>query len=258
MTFQMPSAHAHELWLDSRQFQPPEDENVEIELRNGQNFKGINLSYFNNRIKQFFWVQNDVRHDVKSRPGDVPAMSSTIEDEGLIIVVYESMPSTLVYNSWEKFNNFINHKDFPYAKKLHTDRELPQEGFKEQYHRYSKALVARGHPEGSDRNFGLETEFVAQTNPYLDEPEAGFRVQLWYAQKPRENAQVEIFERDPEGTVDIFYLRTDIEGRITVPIKAGFDYLLDAVVLREAAPEIHDGAVWESLWAAMTFSVPVK
>lgn len=252
------SAHAHELWLDSRQFQPPEGENVEIELRNGQNFKGINLSYFKGRIKQFFWVQNEEREDVVSRSGDVPAMSSAIEAEGLVIVVYESTPSTVSYSSWDKFTRFISHKDFPAAEKLHTERGLPQEGFKEQYHRYSKALLARGHAKGSDRNFGLETEFVAQTNPYLDKPEAGFKAQLWYGQKPRENAQVEVFERDPEGAVVTFYLRTDAEGRTTVPIKAGFDYLLDAVVLREAVPETHDGAVWESLWAAMTFSVPAK
>ena len=258
MTLPILSAHAHELWLDSRQFKPPEGEKVEIELRNGQNFKGINLSYFNNRVKQFFWVQNDERQDVKSRSGDVPAMSTTIEDAGLIIVVYESTPSTLTYNSWKKFTNFTSHKDFPDAQKSHTDRGLPKEGFKEKYHRYSKALVTRGHGKGSDRNFGLETEFVAQTNPYLDTSEAGFKAQLLYQQKPRENAQVEVFERDPEGSVVIYYLRTDTEGLVTLPIKAGFDYLLDAVVLREAAPETQDGAVWESLWAAMTFSVPAK
>jgi hypothetical protein len=43
-----------------------------------------------------------------------------------------------------------------------------------------------------------------------------------------------------------------------VPIKPGFDYLLDAVVLREATPRTNKGAVWESLWATMTFSVPSK
>jgi cobalt/nickel transport protein len=53
-------------------------------------------------------------------------------------------------------------------------------------------------------------------------------------------------------------LRTDKNGSVSVPIKPGFDYLLDAVVLREAAPQTNKGAVWESLWAAMTFSVPSK
>ena len=72
LKLQIISAHAHELWLDSKQFQPPEGEKVEIELRNGQNFKGINLSYFNNLTKRFFWMQNGTRQDVRSRSGDVP------------------------------------------------------------------------------------------------------------------------------------------------------------------------------------------
>jgi cobalt/nickel transport protein len=251
-------AHAHELWLDSKEFQPPEGGNVEIELRNGENFRGINLPYFNKRVKQFFWVQNGEHHNVKSRSGDIPAMSTSIKSEGLVLVVYESTPASLTYNEWEKFTNFINHKDFPDAEKLHMARDLPKNGFKEIYHRYSKALIGLGHGKGRDRNFGLETEFVAQTNPYVDSADADFTALLLYQQLPRKNVQVEVFERDSDGLVSIFMLRTDEYGSVSVPIKLGFDYLLDAVVLREAAPQTNKGAVWESLWAAMTFSVPSK
>jgi uncharacterized GH25 family protein len=258
LTFGALNAHAHELWLDSKEFQPPEGENVQIQLRNGINFKGINLSYFNKRVKQFFWVQNGKQYIVKSRSGDIPAMSTLIESKGLVIVVYESTPDSLTYNEWEKFTNFIKHKDFPDAEKSHIARNLPKTGFKEIYHRYSKALIGLGHAKGRDSNFGLETEFVAQTNPYIVSANVDFTAQLFYQQLPRKNAQVEVFERDPEGLVTIFMLRTDENGSVSVPIKPGFDYLLDAVVLREAAPQTNNGAVWESLWAAMTFSVPLK
>jgi len=258
LTLGAPNAHAHELWLDSKEFQPPEDRNVEIELRNGQNFRGINLPYFNKTVKQFFWVQNGERHNVKSRLGDIPAMSTSIEGEGLVLVVYESTPASITYNEWEKFTDFIKHKDFPDAEKSHIARGLPKTGFKEIYHRYSKALIGLGHSKGHDRNFGLETEFVTQTNPYVDSANADFTVQLLYQQLPRKNTQVEVFERDSKGLVTIFMLRTDEYGRVSVPVKSGFDYLLDAVVLREVAPRANKGAVWESLWAAMTFSVPSK
>jgi len=258
LTFGTLNAHAHELWLDSKEFQPPGGENVKIELRNGENFKGINLSYFNKWVKQFFWVQNGKRYNVKSRTGDLPAMSISIESEGLVSVVYESMPDSLTYNEWEKFTNFIKHKDFPDAEKSHMARKLAKTGFKEIYHRYSKALIGLGHSKGRDGNFGLETEFVAQTNPYVDSANSDFKAQLLYQQLPRKNAQVEVFERDPEGLVRIFMLRTNEDGRVSVPIKPGFDYLLDAVVLREVTPHTKDGAVWESLWAALTFSVPSR
>jgi uncharacterized GH25 family protein len=253
-----PNALAHELWLDSKEFQPLEGGNVEIELRNGQNFSGLNLPYFNRSVKQFFWVQNGERHNVKSRLGDVPAMSTTIENEGLVLIVYESTPESITYNQWEEFTKFIKHKDFPDAERSHTARGLPKNGFKEFYHRYSKALVGLGHSKGSDINFNLETDFVAQTNPYIDSDDAVFKAKLLYQQLPRKNTQVEVFERDPENLVKKFMLRTDEYGTVSVPIKPGFDYLLDAVVLREAAPQTNKGAVWESLWATMTFSVPSR
>jgi hypothetical protein len=41
---------------------------------------------------------------------------------------------------------------------------------------------------------------------------------------------------------------------VNIPVKSGHEYLLDAVVLRAADPD--DGAVWETLWAALTFAVP--
>ena len=252
------TAVAHELWLDSKQFQLPVDKEVEIELRNGENFKGVNLSYFDNRIKQFFWFQNDVRQEVKSRPGDVPAMSTEIDSEGLIIVVYESTPSSLVYNSWAKFTNFIRHKNFLNAEQLHADRGLPKKGFKEKYYRFSKALVGRGHSKGRDRNFGLKLEFIAKTNPYVDALEVGFIAQLLYLQKPHTNAQVTVFERDAKGNVTVFYEKTDATGKVFIPVKTGFDYLLDSVVLREVEPKVPGDPVWKSFWAAMTFAVPEK
>ena len=50
----MRSASSHELWLDSKSFQMNSGEILKIDLRNGENFKGVNLSYFSNHIKQLF------------------------------------------------------------------------------------------------------------------------------------------------------------------------------------------------------------
>ena len=83
-------------------------------------------------------------------------------------------------------------------------------------------------------------------------------MRLLYQGGPRADAQIEIFERDARGAVTITTLRTDSAGEARIPVKPGHDYLLDAVVLREPAPDLaaeHD-AVWETLWAALTFGVP--
>jgi 5-hydroxyisourate hydrolase-like protein (transthyretin family) len=79
-------------------------------------------------------------------------------------------------------------------------------------------------------------------------------VQLYYQGKPQSDAQVEIFDSAPDGTVHISLIRTDAQGRAVIPVASGHSYLLDAVRLRS-----YDGpqeAVWESLWASLTFAVP--
>ena len=252
------AAFTHELWLDSESFQIKSGEILEIDLRNGENFNGINLSFFSNRIKQFFWVQKEKRADVISRMGDVPAMRVTMDHDGLVSVIYESSPSLLTYTEWEKFVDFVTHKDLGDVLERHAANGWPKDKFKEIYHRYSKALIGVGTAEGADQNFGLITEFVALENPYLDETPDTFLVQLLYDNVPRKDAQVEVFERNEKNVVRVFTLRTDDKGQLLIPVKEGHDYLIDGVVLREFNSNEDNAPIWESLWAALTFSVPQK
>ena len=250
--------YSHELWLDSKSFQIKSDEILEIEIRNGENFKGINLSFFSNRIKQFFWSQDAKRADVISRIGDVPAMRVPMDHDGLVSVVYESTPSVLTYTEWEKFADFVTYKDLGGALERHNANGWPTDRFKEIYHRYSKALIGVGAATGADQNFGLATEFVALENPYLDETPDTILVQLLYDNAPRGNAQVEVFERNEKKEVRVFTMRTDDEGQVNIYVKGGNDYLINSVVLREFTSNDENAPLWESLWAALTFSVPQK
>ena len=74
----------------------------------------------------------------------------------------------------------------------------------------------------------------------------------------RADTQLEIFDKAPDDTVVITTTRTDSDGIAVVPVIAGHSYMLDAVVLREPSAELASGteAVWETLWANLTFGVP--
>ena len=43
-----------------------------------------------------------------------------------------------------------------------------------------------------------------------------------------------------------------------LPVRAGYEYLADAVVLRAVEPKRETDAQWQSLWASLTFAVPAK
>ena len=111
---------------------------------------------------------------------------------------------------------------------------------------------------GSDRRVGLETELVALTNPYTDDLSDGMRVQLYYRENVRANEQVEVFEKDPRSGVVVTTYRTNDQGIARFPVKPGYRYMVDAVVLRVPSQSLQadTGTVWETLWANLTFAVP--
>lgn len=227
-------------------------------LKNGQKFEGAEQAWYDSRIAVFDWVQGDQRAPITGRAGDIPAVQGLVLEDGLAVMAYQSQPSVVSYPTWEKFQAFVEHKDFGDVRARHLARGLPEAPFREVYTRYSKALVGVGHGRGADRAMGFETEFVALANPYVDDLSDGFPVRLSFDGAPRAAAQVEVFERAPDGAVVISLLRTDAEGVVHVPVTPGHVYLLDAVILRDPAPDLAEArnAVWESLWAALSFAVP--
>ncbi len=246
-------AVAHEFWIDPAEYQVETGAPLVADIRNGQKFSGIALGYFERSIARFDVIGPDGTAPVEGRMGDVPALETTAGTPGLTVLVHQTTPDNVTYKTWEKFQTFAEHKDFPDILTRHRARGLPESDFKESYTRFAKSLVAVGHGRGSDRAVGMETEFVALTNPYAG-PLQRMQVLLLYRGGPRAEAQVEMFDRAPDGTVKITLHRTGADGTVTLPVAPGHAYLLDAVVLREMDPA--QGAVWETLWAALTFAVP--
>ncbi|MCF6232746.1 MAG: DUF4198 domain-containing protein [Rhodobacteraceae bacterium] len=244
---------AHEFWIDASEYQVEIGAPLLADLRNGEEFVGRELAYFPNRFTRFDLIVNGQTTALAGRLGDIPAVQTTATTDGLLVIAHQTKPKSLKYAAWEKFAEFAAHKDFTGVKAWHDARGLPESGFGEIYTRYAKALIGVGSAQGMDAQTGLETEFVALTNPYTDGTDS-ISIQLFYQGSPRTNTQIEVFDRDADAKVTITYIRTDDMGKAHIPVQAGHTYLLDAVVLRPAPED--DQAVWETLWAALTFGVP--
>lgn len=248
---------AHEFWIDSKAFQVETGENLEVYTKNGQEFAGVDLAYFTRRVVLFDRIDADGRAAVTPRLGDSPMTIDANENDGLLTLVYQSKPDKLTYREWAKFDKFAKHKAFGDVLEKHRARSLNEVEFKETYSRFAKGLFAVGDGAGQDALQGLEVEIVALKNPYTDDVSDGLPVQVFYREMPRVNAQVEIFERNAEGITAVSTVQTNAEGIAIVPVKSGYTYLLDNVVLREPSDALakETGAVWETLWAALTFEV---
>ncbi|MEM9971165.1 MAG: DUF4198 domain-containing protein [Pseudomonadota bacterium] len=253
-------AKAHEFWIDPADFTVAPGGIVTGELRVGEKYEGVSTPFLPPRFERFDFAINDRSGDVPGRVGDRPALRMSVPEAGLLIVTHETKDQRIVWNEWEKFVSFVEHKDAAWALERHAARGLDQVDATEAYSRYAKSLIAIGMPVGEDRVVGLETEIVALENPYIGETDDGVDVQVLYQGQPRVNEQIEIFEKSPAGAVTISTLRTDGQGKATIPVKRGHRYMLDSVVVREPSAELaaEMDVEWETLWANLTFAVPTR
>ncbi len=249
---------AHELWIEPLDYQPSPDSRIAADIVNGEEFEGFSLSFIPRYFRTFALLSGKNYAPVENRIGNTPAVQQAPLGNGLHIIAYQTVPETITYKTFAKFQAFADHKDFPGIEARHRARGLPDENFREVYTRFSKSLVGVGHAKGDDKRIGLETEIIALDNPYTGELTDGMRVQLFYADEVRVEAQVELFEKSPEGEVIVSLHRTDIHGIATLPVRRGYAYMADAVVMREPAAVLakEENAAWETLWANLTFSVP--
>jgi hypothetical protein len=249
-------ATAHEFWIEPTEYQVLPGTNIVANLKNGQNFEGISLAFFDRNITRFDVVVGDTVTPVTGRMGDSPALDLPGPDNGLVVVVHETTPSFVTYSEWDKFLAFAQHKDFRDIAARHAANGFGPVPFKERYTRHAKVLIGVGDGAGADRALGLETEFVALSNPYDPAFDGVMQVRLLDQGDVRADAQVEVFDRDPQGNVTITLWRTDASGTASVPVLPGHSYLFDGVVLRPATGS--ETAVWDTFWAALTFAVPAR
>lgn len=250
---------AHEFWIEPHIYQLDNGGTLEADFKNGQEFKGNSLSFFDRNSTLFELATPNQRITLTPRLGDNPALKvAAPARDALVTVLHETAPSTLTYSKWEKFLKFVDHKDFKHAVRDHEAAGWSKVRFKEIYTRHVKSLVAVGSGNGADKAYGLKTEFVALTNPYEPDFNNNMKVALYFDGELRPDAQVEVFDRAADGNVAVTLHRTDKAGEALIAVQPGHDYLFDAVVLQsnpDASTE--EGAtVWKTYWAALTFAVP--
>jgi cobalt/nickel transport protein len=253
------TALAHEFWIEPLNYQVDNDGMLEAQFKNGQEFKGNTLSYFDRNSSLFEMSANGERITLTPRLGDNPALNvDAPARDALVTVVHETTPSLVTYSEWAKFLKFAKHKDFKDAAADHALAGWSQVKFKESYTRHAKALIAVGKGDGADEALGLVTEFVALTNPYEENFNSSMKVALYFNGILRPDAQVEVFDRAPDNGVTVTLHRTDAQGEAVILVTPGHTYLFDAVALQpfEEATKDDGATVWQTFWAALTFHVP--
>ena len=250
-----PTAHPHESWIEPERFRVSEGALIIAAIRVGEGFKGTSYPYIPTEYDRL--TISDGHGPVRSitgRLGDLPAISTRPVRKGLHVLAHASRPARLTYGSFEKFRQFLTSEGLEWVISAHRQRRLPPRGFTERFRRFDKSLLEVGESAGNDRVLGMRLELVALKNPYLGKPNR-IPVRLLFEGNPVADAQISVFHKSSTsgGSVRV-KLRSDKRGEARIALPLTGRYLVSAVQMVMPMTG-RDGAVWESLWASLTFEV---
>lgn len=248
----------HEYWLQPLDFRPETGSNLQAELRDGEDFSGFEIGHFPKRIERFDYIQDQLISAVNSQSGDFPALSMTVHKDGLMLLAYETKPRAVQFGRLSQFLDFAAEKGFANAEQRHQQRNAPSTRFNVIYRRFCKSLVGVGSARGADHQTGSELEFIAQSNPYIDDLSEGFAVTLFYRGQPQPNRQIKVFARGPDDVVKSHIQHSNAQGIVVIATEPAHNYMLDAALLREPNETFgaQNNVIGETLWVSMTFSTP--
>ncbi|OED38801.1 hypothetical protein AB833_18250 [Chromatiales bacterium (ex Bugula neritina AB1)] len=244
---------SHEYWLDPVQYHIAANDQLSVNIRNGQNFKGTALIYDAGKFERHYVIDSNGKTNIKSRIGDYPALQHNVTHPGLSLVLLDTRENTLVYPTLERFHAFLEYHALESIKEQHAQRGFPIEGIRENYFRFTKALI---EVEQSSQNPNPQLlqpqqqalEIVALENPYR----AGdkLNIQILHNSQPLGNRQVETFRQALDTKRSI--TTTDDNGYAEIDISEAGKYLLNVVYVVDSTQE---ESHWKSLWASMTFLI---
>ena len=251
LTLFSPTVHAHEFWVEPLNYQVDVGEDVRLDLRVGQMLQGRSYPFLSHKFAQYEVTDEIGIHPLLGNEGNIPSAVYKAKIPGLHVVTYHALPEQLTYDDFAEFAEFVTEEGLPAIIDRHHERGLPKTGFTESYSRNAKALVQVGaiNSEHTDKVTGLPFELVALGNPFFERDKLVVQL-LWQGVKV-ESAQVTLFHRNLSGDVVRSTFRTDIDGKVSIPLKNDGTYLLSAVNIEERTVE--SGQAWHSTWASLSF-----
>lgn len=236
------NAAAHDFWIE-----PASGKVVSLRLMQGEHFRGEPVARDEARIERFVVRDGRGERAIAGANGAEPA--GRIEAApGLSIIGYRTHPRRHGSMTPERFEAYLREEGLEHIIDLRAQRGQSKKSGTEIFSRSAKSLVLR--PGESNTRFheplGLRFEIVPESDPYAGAP---VTVRLLFDGRPLPGVRVTALRRGDGAHAA--HVRSDEEGRVTLPIAEEGAWLIKAVHMIDA-PE-GSGADWESIWATLTF-----
>jgi uncharacterized GH25 family protein len=243
-------ARAHDFFLAPSPHRVATGDPVTIVMRVGSELEMDELPRSNRRIVRFEAHLGDKVVPVPGKHGESPAGRIAFDTPGVATIVYQSAHTDIELDG-PKFEHYLIEEGLEDIAAQRAKLGVTASPGRESYARYAKALVTVGDGNtGWDRRVGLPAELVALTDPRAG---GSAQFQLFYEDKPRANARVDILRIEEKKLISVGHARTDAEGKVTLAIPGEGAWLAGTTLMRATTPEMGLEGDWESYWVSLAF-----
>lgn len=245
---------AHDFFLAPSAHRIAVGDTLSVVMHVGSEKEMDELPRSNRRIVRFEAHLGGKVQTVEGKHGESPAGRVAFDEAGVATIVYQSSHTDIELEG-PKFEHYLVEEGLDDITAERAKLGVTASPGRESYARYAKALVTVGDgPGGWDRRVGLPAELVALTDPRAGGT-AQFR--LFYEDKPRANARVDILRVEKQRLISISHARTDANGQVALAIPGDGVWLIGTTLMRAAPPELGLEGDWESFWVSLEFEAGV-
>jgi uncharacterized GH25 family protein len=243
-------ASAHDFFISPSAHRVAAAEPVTIVMHVGSELEMDELPRSNRRIVRFEGHLGTAALPVAGKHGESPAGKIGFAGKGVATIVYQSSHTDIELPG-SKFEHYLVEEGLEDISAERAKLGVTQSPGRESYARYAKTLVTvGGGDDGWNRKVGLPAELVA-----LTDPRAGgtAQFQLFYEDKPRANARVDVLRIEKTKLTSVAHARTDAEGKVALAIPGDGVWLVATTLMRAAPPALGLEGDWESFWVSIEF-----
>lgn len=249
--FVVPSASAHEFWLQPLSHQPQPNSVVRLSFHLGERFAGRPVPYDADRIEKFFVLGPDGEGRVAGRSGGAEVFAR-VTSPGSYVVSYRSKRT---HNDMapKAFEAYLAEEGLASIVEDRKRRSEQNDPGREVFSRCAKALLTVGDAGLHDRRIGLPVEIVIDARLATAGPaQAPLGARVFYDSRPLSGTRViAVSQSHPEK---LMIGSTDAQGRVSFALPHAGVWMLTTLHMVRAPEELD--ADWESFWASSTFQIP--
>lgn len=245
----VPSAAAHEYWIEASSYRPTPNSVVRLTQHLGERFAGQTAAFDPDRAEKYALHTPTGEAPIVGRSGGHVEFGR-VGASGAYIVSYRSR-RTPQEMSAPAFEAYLNEEGLAHIVRERASRGEQEKAGREVFSRCAKALLAVGIPAPQDREVGLTLEIVIEGG-IGSEASAPLTARVLYDARPLAGAKVVAASRShPER---LLRQTADENGRVSFDLPEKGVWMLTTIHMVRAPKEVE--ADWESLWASSTFEIP--